>query len=425
MDIALLLTGNELMTGDTVDSNSSYIAQSLKDLNLVPKIKQVVGDDFDLLVASIQDLSLKADVLVMNGGLGPTVDDLTSQALAEAAGIGIARHPDAMQHLQKWADKRGFEVTPSNLKQADLPVGCDVIPNPHGSAVGFALSINNCLVLCTPGVPSEFKPMVEDQILPRIRAKGHISAHSKITRIRIFGISESGLQDIIDREFPDWPENVELGFRVQLPVLELKVATLGESLSAENDKWAQKLRDRFADYYLGENNTSLPSAFNTTLLENGLSVVTAESCTGGLIASMITSEAGSSKVFKAGFVTYANEIKHSALGVQNSTLESHGAVCSETVLEMAHGALSRSGSEIAVAVSGVAGPDGGTEEKPVGTVFLAFGSAGDMRVRRLFMPVARGMFQRMIAAMALDLVRRFVKGLDTNVDYYQELRRKR
>ena len=119
MDIALLLTGNELMTGDTVDSNSSYIAQSLKDLNLVPKIKQVVGDDFDLLVASIQDLSLKADVLVMNGGLGPTVDDLTSQALAEAAGIGIARHPDAMQHLQKWADKRVFEVTPSNLKQAD------------------------------------------------------------------------------------------------------------------------------------------------------------------------------------------------------------------------------------------------------------------------------------------------------------------
>ena len=212
---------------------------------------------------------------------------------------------------------------------------------------------------------------------------------------------------------------------MQLPVLELKVTTLGESLSVENDKWAQKLRDRFADYYLGENNTSLPLAFNNTLLQKGLSVVTAESCTGGLIASMITSEAGSSKVFKAGFVTYANEIKHSVLGVQETTLEIYGAVSSETVLEMAHGALARSGSEIGVAVSGVAGPDGGTEEKPIGTVFLAFGSADDMRVRCLFMPVARSMFQRMIAAMALDLVRRFVNGLDTDVDYYQELRRKK
>jgi nicotinamide-nucleotide amidase len=267
--------------------------------------------------------------------------------------------------------------------------------------------------------------MVEAEILPRIRAKGQISVTNKITRIRIFGISESGLQDIIDREFPDWPQNVELGFRVQLPVLELKVATIGESLSASNEYWSQRLRTRFADYYLGENNMSLPQALNMCLFDRGLTLTTAESCTGGLIASMITSEAGSSKVFKAGFVSYANEIKQSMLGVQVATLDTHGAVSHETVLEMAYGALERSGSQLAVAVSGVAGPDGGTDDKPVGTVYLAFGSGNDMRVRKLFIPAARSMFQRMVAAMAIDLVRRFASGLDTDVNYYQELLRKK
>ncbi len=423
MDIALLLTGNELMTGDTVDSNSSYLAQSLKDLNLVPKLKQVVGDDLALLVKSIQDLTQRADILVVNGGLGPTVDDLTAQALAQAAGVPLAQHPEALQHLQRWADKRGFVITPSNLKQADLPLGCDVIANPHGSAVGFALNVNACLVLCTPGVPSEFKPMVEDEVLPRIRAKGQISATSTISRIRIFGISESGLQDIINQDFPDWPAQVGLGFRVQMPVLELKVTTVGADLQAANHLWAQRLRDRFADYYLGEDNTSLPFAVQQSLLGKNLTLVTAESCTGGTIASLITSEAGSSRVFKAGFVTYSNDIKHAVLAVCTETLEQHGAVSKETVLEMAFGALARSQSQIAVAVSGIAGPDGGTAEKPVGTVFIAFGRVNDMRVRQLFLPVARGVFVRMVSAMALDLVRRFVEGLDTEVDYYRELRR--
>ncbi len=424
MDIALLLTGNELMSGDTVDTNSSYIAQSLKDLSLVPTLKQVVGDDFELLCESIESLSQRADVLIVNGGLGPTVDDLTAQALARAAKRPIVQHSVAMQHLQAWADRRGFNITPSNLTQAELPEGCEVLPNPNGSAVGFALEVNDCLVMCTPGVPSEFKPMVEAELLPRIRARGNISTVSKISRLRLFGISESGLQDMIDAEFPDWPEQVELGFRVQMPVLELKVATTDAALIETNELWTNKLRQRFADHILGENDISLPQAVNNTLAQHRLTLVTAESCTGGMIASLITSEAGSSKVFKAGYVSYANEIKQSALGVKLQTLDTHGAVSEQTVIEMAHGALNQSGSDIAVAVSGVAGPGGGTDDKPVGTVYLAFGSVDDMRVRKLFLPMHRGMFQRMVSAMALDLVRRFVAGLDTDVDYYRELRKK-
>ena len=424
MKIALLLTGNELMSGDTVDTNSSYLAQSLKDLGLIPAIKQVVGDDLELLTYSIKDLASRSDILVINGGLGPTVDDLTAVALARASQSELVSHSVAMTHLQEWADRRGFTLTPSNLKQANLPVTCDVIPNPNGSAVGFSLVLNDCLVLCTPGVPSEFKPMVENEVLPRIRKHAGIRGETKISRLRLFGISESGLQDIIDAEFPEWPSNVELGFRVQLPVLELKVATIGQALDKLNEHWTERLKTRFSDNYLGDNDMTLARAHNSALQNNGLCIVTAESCTGGLIASQITSEAGSSNVFRAGYVVYSNEMKESMLGVQAQTLDRVGAVSEETVLEMAKGALKLSNADLAVAVSGIAGPDGGTPDKPVGTVYIAFGSASDLRVRKLFLPMHRVMFQRMVTAFSLDLLRRFVSSITTDVDYYSELRRK-
>lgn len=425
MKISLLLTGNELMSGDTVDSNSAYIAQSLKDLGLMPYIKKVVGDDVTLLVSSIQELSAVSDVLVINGGLGPTVDDLTALALSQAVGSPLTRNADAYLKLEEWANRRGFMLTESNLKQAELPAVCDIIDNPFGSAMGFRCEYNACLIICTPGVPSEFKPMVENHVLPLLRSVGGIGAKSHITRLRLFGITESGLQDIINEKFPNWPSDVELGFRVQSPVIEVKFATQGEQFLDLNHQWVEAFKKVFGDYIIGTNGTRLTQALNSALADKGMTVTTAESCTGGQIAAGITSEAGSSKVFEAGFVVYSNRMKQTVLNVPEHTLQAHGAVSEATVLAMAKGALDTSGADVAVSVSGIAGPSGGADDKPVGLVWIAWGTASNLMARQFILPLGRAGFQRSVKAIAMDLTRRHVLGLSTSIDYFSELKHKR
>jgi len=425
MKISLLLTGNELMTGDTVDSNSAYIAQSLKDLNLVPYLKQVVGDDLGLLVSSIKELTEVSDVLIVNGGLGPTVDDLTSLALSKAIDSPLIQNQQAHAKLAEWAERRGFVMTESNLKQVELPEICEIIDNPRGSAVGFRCVVNGCLIMCTPGVPSEFKPMVEDHLLPLIREHGAIETKSHITRLRVFGVAESGLQDTVNEKFPDWPDEVDLGFRVQMPVIEVKLTTIGDELVELNKLWTDKFRAHFSDYVIGTDGIRLTQALNQALHQGNLILTTAESCTGGRIASGITSEAGSSKVFEAGYVVYSNEMKESMLGVDKQALIEHGAVSEPVVRELVKGAIRHSGADIGLAVSGIAGPDGGTAEKPVGTVWIAWGNADFIKARRFFFPMERLAFQKITSAIAIDLVRREVLGLSTEVDYFSELKKKR
>ncbi len=424
MKVSLLLTGNELMSGDTIDSNSAYVAQSLKDIGVVPYVKKVVGDDLELLVSSIQELANLSDVLIVNGGLGPTVDDLTAQALAEATTKPIVRHPKAYQHLVEWAAPRDFKLTESNLKQADLPEGCELIENPNGSAVGFYCLYLDCLILCTPGVPSEFKPMVENQLLALICEHGAIEAKSTISRLRLFGITESGLQDMVNDAFPDWPSDVELGFRVQLPVIEVKIATVGDEFIELNSQWTEKFNSLFADYIIGQNSTRLTQALNQALVNTDTTIVTAESCTGGAIVSGIISEAGSSAIIGAGYVVYSNAMKTSMLGVSEQTLMEFGAVSENTVREMAAGALEKSGADMALVTSGIAGPTGGTTDKPIGLVWIAWGRKNKIHARSFFLPIGRLAFQRTASAIAMDLARREVLGLNTAVDYYSELKNK-
>ena len=424
MKISLLLTGNELMSGDTVDSNSAYIAQSLKDLNLIPYVKKVVGDDLSLLISSIQELTKISDVLIINGGLGPTVDDLTAQALSQAIDSPIKRNQAAFEHLENWAATRDFIISESNLKQAELPENCAIIDNLNGSAVGFSCEHEGCLILCTPGVPSELKPMVERELLPRIRQHGAITVTNHITRLRLFGITESGLQDIINQVFPNWPKNVDIGFRVQLPVIEVKIVTVGSDSLVLNETWTHKFVKHFSDYVIGRDATRLSQALNLALSQKGMTITTAESCTGGMISSQITSEAGSSGVFSAGFVTYSNKIKETVLDVSAEVLSTYGAVSEQVVLDMANGALIKSDADIAVAVSGIAGPSGGSDEKPVGTVWIAWGEKNNLSSRHFFLPMGRHRFQEIVSAIAMDLVRRELLSLPTDVDYFSELKKR-
>lgn len=419
--VQLLLTGNEIMSGDTVDSNSAMLAQRLAEVGLTVYRKVTVGDDTSLLQAELLEMTANADIVIINGGLGPTIDDLTAAVLAAAAGVPLAEHPQAVAHLQAWCERRNLPLDAANRKQALLPAGADIIANPIGSAVGFELRIGQCRVLCTPGVPGELAAML-DGIVADLANTLASTARRRILRLQTFGLGESSAQQMISDAIPDWPEQVDLGFRAGAPQMEIKLTIADAAAIPLQQRCRTRLEELFGDHIIGEGNTQLAERVLELLRERGQTLTVAESCTGGLIASMLTRIPGSSDGFHAGFVTYADHIKTAVLGVSETTLANHGAVSEEVVLEMATGALARASADYAIAVSGIAGPEGGTADKPVGTVWLAWGSAGALRTARLCWPVERSLFQTMIAAAGLDMIRRTLLGVASEPRYFSQRR---
>lgn len=422
MDIQLLLTGDELMSGDTVDTNSAYIAQTLKDLGLRVSSKLTVGDNMKRLCAALASMSQSADVLLVNGGLGPTVDDLTAEALGVVLDQPLVQHRQALEDLSAWAATIGAQLNDANLKQTYLPASAQVIHNSCGSACGFSAEHNGCLIICTPGVPRELFAMLEQQILPLLQQRFDVGNSAKVTRLRSFGIGESSLQEMFKQAFKDWPKTVELGFRVDRGAVELKVTTLRQQDAADNLACSTQLRELLKDHIFGSNNDTLASVLIDILRERGQTVTTVESCTGGMIASAITQVAGASDVFETGFVTYSNDAKQALVGVDPEILAEHGAVSEATVKAMVAGALNRSHADFGIAVSGIAGPSGGSADKPVGTVWIAWGTAQKINARRYVFNQGRAMFQTLATHISLDLLRRDLLGLPTENCHFSEFR---
>ncbi|WP_372881159.1 CinA family nicotinamide mononucleotide deamidase-related protein [Psychromonas sp.] len=420
-NVQLLLTGNELMIGDIVDSNSAMIAKSLKALGIKIYKKVTVADDLNLLVTEIENISHNADLLIINGGLGPTSDDLTAQALALAANLPIEQHPEALTHLQKWCERRAITLSQSNLKQALLPKGCDIVDNSTGSAVGFSLILNGCLIICTPGVPHELKLMIDQEILPLLQDTMKLSGEMDNTRFQVFGFGESTLQTLIEKEIPDWPAEVELGFRAAMPTLELKLTIENKQHLFLKTKVIDKLKNLLGAHLIEEiteQEKTLAEHVVQLCREQNLKITLAESCTGGLLASEITRIGGASSVFEAGFVTYSNVMKQKMLDVDPTILERFGAVSAETVLAMARGALNKADADIVIAVSGIAGPDGGSRDKPVGSVWIAWGTKEQMFSQYFCLKGNRHYFQQMVTARALDLVRRMLINNSDTPNYF-------
>lgn len=415
--IQLLLTGNELMTGDIVDSNSAMIAEQLKEIGLEIARKVTIADHLPLLVSEINDMAKKSDILIINGGLGPTIDDLTAQALAQAINRPLVKQAQALKHLENWCKRRQSTLNQSNLKQANLPENCTIIANKRGSAVGFKVRHLDCDIYCTPGVPHELNTMMREEISPCIGDK--LAQHIKknelpafiyhVTRLQVFGLGESTLQEMINEKLPTWPDHIELGFRAGMPLLEVKLTVKSEQGLKNKPDWIKRLSLLLGDHLIAEikgKPLSLAEHVLALLLAQNKTLSTAESCTGGLIASMITRVSGASNAFHAGFVTYSNEMKEKLINVPHSILKAHGAVSEETVLAMAKGALFISGSDLTIAVTGVAGPNGGSKEKPVGMVWIAWGSKDSLQTQCLHIPLERTYFQKYVASMMLDLIRR-------------------
>lgn len=417
--VQLLLTGNEIMSGDTVDSNSALIARRLGELAIGVYRKVTVGDDADLLRAELAAMVAASDLVIVNGGLGPTIDDLTAEILAAVAGVPLEEHPDAVTHLEGWCARRNLALNAANLKQAMLPRGAAIVDNPIGSAVGFEMTLGDCRVICTPGVPGELAAMLDIVVADLSRRLSQPAGRS-ILRLQTFGLGESTAQQVISDAVDDWPEEVELGFRAGAPQMEIKLTVQDAAALPAQQRCRERLESLIGDHIIGEGDTLLAERVLQLLRERGATLSTAESCTGGLIASMLTRIPGSSDAFHAGFVTYSNDIKATVLGVGQDTLAQHGAVSEPVVREMALGAMARSGAGYAIAVSGIAGPGGGTADKPVGTVWLAWGSRDTLRTRNLCWPVERSLFQTMIAAAGLDMLRRMLLGIDEEPVYFSQ-----
>ena len=422
MKLNLLLTGNEIMAGDVIDSNSARIAQQLSPLGWRIHKKVTVGDDLPLLCREIDHLCEDGDVLIINGGLGPTVDDLTAAALSAVSQQPLREHPQGIAELQQWCDRRGFTLSQANRKQAILPAGCDIISNARGSAPGILLHHRGCLILATPGVPSELQQMMADEILPLLQQR-FTSDHIQTLRLGVFGLGESTIQELFDRELPHWPADIELGFRASMPVLEVKLTARGDRAAQQLAQWREPVQALLGDHLLGELPITLSEVLVNGLRQRKLSLSTAESCTGGLIAAQITSVAGASEVYPGGIVSYSNAMKMSQLGVSAESLERDGAVSESVALAMAAGAIRVGNADLGIAVTGIAGPGGGSEDKPVGTVWIAWGRAAQLKSLCLQLPFDRQGFQLWVAALSQELLRREISGIDALPSLIQRYRR--
>ncbi len=366
----ILSTGDELTTGRVVDTNSTYIADKLFALNLDVVAVLKVGDRKERLLWALRQGAELGDVIIGTGGLGPTADDLTTEAVAEFLGRRLKMDEDVAAALKRRFESRGIPMTPNNLKQALFPEGAEIIPNPMGTAPGFRISFGQeKTLLWLSGVPREMETMLKGSVLPWIAQERKEDGEISGCTFKIYGLTESRLDDILKPIL--LPEEARLSFRAHYPDLSLRLTVSGGS---EREKKFLELEDRIRQLLgaciYGEGEETLEEIVGKLLLKKGWTLGLAESCTGGYISHRITRVAGSSAYFKNGMVVYSNESKIRFLGVGPATLERHGVVSRETALEMAEGIQRNAAVDIGLSVTGIAGPAGGSPEKPVGTVWL-------------------------------------------------------
>jgi len=406
----ILATGDEIRSGALIDSNSAHISQKLEETGIFVVRHSCVGDDPDILSAILREIGNRTDICVVTGGLGPTSDDLTSESAAKAAGVELVINKKALSSVENFFKTRKRLFNPSNKKQALLPEGSDCLFNPVGSAPGFSLKIDNCLFFFLPGVPPEMRRMLSDKVLPRIeKLQEKTKTYCQNRTITTFGLTEAAVNEKL-AGFPDLFKELKLGLRANFPVIQVKLYGTGEDKNYLNellDKASDWISQKIGKRIVSVNGSSMERAVGDLLIGKKATIAIAESCTGGLISHLFTNVPGSSNFFLFSGVTYSNKSKIKVLGVSPSTLEKYGAVHEETAKEMAKGAQRISGATYGLSTTGIAGPDGGTETKPVGTVCIGLATPDTVLAHRFhFSSVNRLMNKKIFAMTALDLLRK-------------------
>ncbi len=405
--ISVLAIGNELLDGRVTDTNSNWIGFELRRMGLSLHRTATCGDSISEIVTSLKFLYQDSDIILTSGGLGPTTDDLTREGVATLAGVSVVFCKQSMEHVNSYFAKRNRSVNDANKRQAYLPEGSTAIDNPIGSAPGFyfkfKLMDSQKSLFALPGVPPELKEMCQATVFPAIKKEFPALAGRIETGFRVFGLPESEIGQRIEGANLD--SKIEVCYRVVFPEIEILLrGTDSELLRNAN----QKARDAIGNEYVLSTspNDSLPNVVMQMALERGFKIATAESCTGGMLGEILTAISGSSAFYEGGFVTYSNALKENFLGVDSALIKAHGAVSAEVSEAMAKGALEKSGADYAVSITGVAGPTGGSKEKPVGTAFIGLASKNITLSKKMFYPAQRDRIRRYAAFYALDLLRR-------------------
>ncbi len=405
MTCAVLSIGTELTRGELVNTNASWLSGALTDLGFEVVENVSVADEKKRILQVLERLGRAVRVIVCTGGLGPTSDDLTTECVATALGVKLVRDEASLEAIRRRFERLGRTMSESNAKQADFPEGAEVLPNPAGTAPGFSVRFGQAVAFFLPGVPGEMKRMFEEQVAPRVAPIAPQDSYQ--VRLRTFGLPESVVGERL-KGIEESFSGVTIGYRAHFPEIEVKVLARAASNSAARDlceRAASEVRMRIADVVYGEGEDTFAGVLGRELRSRGYKLAVAESCTGGLIGHMITREPGASEYLLVDAVTYANTAKTRILGVDEDVIRGHGAVSSEVAAAMAEGIKHVSGADVALAVTGIAGPSGGSDEKPVGTVFLAVASPSGLVVKERHFPGDRSYVQKLAAYAGLHLVR--------------------
>ncbi len=409
MTVELICVGTEILLGNIVNTNAAFLSEKCAMLGLSMYYQSVVGDNPGRLRELLQTAKGRSDVVILSGGLGPTQDDLTKETAAEVMGKPLVEDGQARKEIAEFMAKRGRAITENNWKQALVPEGCRVLYNPNGTAPGIIMEEGDTRMILLPGPPDELVPMFEEQVYPYLHSLQPEVICSRM--VKLCGIGESSAEtevlDLIESQ-----QNPTVAPYAKIGEVHLRITAKAQSEDAAYALIAPmegELRKRFGDLvYTDDPQVTLEMAIASLLEEQRLTVTTAESCTGGLLAGRLVNVPGISGYFKEGYITYSNEAKEKILGVSHDTLEAYGAVSPQTAEEMAKGGAKAAGADICVAVTGIAGPDGGTEEKPVGLVYISCYCKGKLYTQKNQYTGSRSKIREYSVASALTLLRQSI-----------------
>ncbi|MEN9959186.1 MAG: Nicotinamide-nucleotide amidase [Bacteroidota bacterium] len=406
----IITIGDEILYGQILDTNTQWISLELDKIGIKTVRKSSVGDQRDEIVQILEEAQKRADIVFITGGLGPTKDDLTKKILADFFNCPLAYHPEALADVTEFFAKRGRELSDINRDQALLPTKCTFIPNKQGTAPAMWFNEQNTIWISMPGVPFEMKAIMETEVLPRIVT--HFKLPVIVHQIRkVVGIGESYLSDLIQ----DWelqlPVHLKLAYLPSLGIVKLRLTGFGKDkaqLHQDIEAEFEKVMPLIKGFVFGREKDELASVVGQMLVSNQATLSVAESCTGGYLAHQFTQHSGSSAYFQGGIISYANDVKVHQLGVSQEILDLDGAVSEACVMAMAAGARKRLGTTYALATSGIAGPDGGTEEKPVGTIWIALAHPSGVIARKLTQGGTRIQNIHLSSLTAINMLRRYL-----------------
>ncbi|MDX2046974.1 MAG: competence/damage-inducible protein A [Chitinophagaceae bacterium] len=407
---SIITIGDELLIGQTIDTNSAWIAQELNKIGVWVHRRIAVGDEWKDIWQSLDEESKLSQIIIITGGLGPTADDITKPLLCQYFGGKLVVNEDARNNvINIFENILKRPLLERNLKQAEVPDVCTVIQNKRGTAPGMWFEKDGKVYVSMPGVPHEMKGMMINYVLPHLQQRLHLPPIVHRTLLTA-GIGESFLAERIKEFEATLPRNIKLAYLPNYGMVKLRLTAKGNDarIFAELEAEFDMLKQQISDVLVSDEDKSMQQVVGELLKTKKKTLSTAESCTGGYISHLITSVAGSSEYFKGGVVSYANEAKEKVLHVPHKTLQSSGAVSEETVTEMARGALKALGTDYALATSGIMGPDGGTPEKPIGTVWVAAASTRDIQAHKFHFRFDRSRNIELTATNALNMLRKFI-----------------